>query len=819
MRNQMHSRLNPLARIAILGRPRFARFSRRITLAPLLAVPLFASAAAAATKPSNQIPSIQAPPAQNSPKSPAPIPSIQAPAQPAARPATPPVRNAGDAPVMLPVAATQRELSPEIQKNLRLLTGQNSLEARQIGASGLLQQGSAAVSALRQILTNQPAPIVVMAVALAIPEVQDPPTDLVEPLIQQLAAEDPEVRAAVVAALVSYRNHDLPAKLRAVIAGSQNPQPARLAAVSVLGQLADRDAIGTLIALLETADEPMRQPILAALRPLTGVDFGLDCVRWQQWWQANRNRRPQEWAGPVIASLTEEKRAALEEIRSLRAQLAKAMREMYYLLTREADRTAHIILCLRHEVPEVRLVGVDLVNNLIPMTERQAIAPEVREQVRKLISDPSAPVRQHTVWVLRDLRNPEDAPLLLEALKTETDSATAQDIARALGRLGSRDAVPVLLEKLQNGDVQMAMAAAAGLGMLCQKSGGVATPEQLDEVVKAFQARMASAEDPAFRRTILDEMARIADDRFRQQIVAALASKDPDLRQSAVRAFVGLNNPDDAEKYIAPRLDGPEPDPEPGVREAACIALGKIGTPSQLPALLRHCNDQLEPSVSVRQAAEDAAVSIMLRMDGPALRADLERLAAAPNQLSILAAVLDKARVQAANLGADNVLQPILLRALAAARYAAGQKDAALKLWVQVVTAQPADTPASTMLAKVLVELSSPDLLATTIQQIADAQSGALANVLLALGKQVQASRTAGQAPAGVLTAMAESLRKIDTSTWSQPNKDSLRTFIDLCAAAEPAAAASNDPPVQHVAATAPASAPATMAGRPLANP
>lgn len=713
---------------------------------------------------------------------------------------------------MVPVTTTQRELSPEVQKNYKLLTGQNfPLEARQIGAAGMLQQGSAAIATLRQVLCSQPAPIVVQAVAQAIPEVKDPPAELIDPLIQQLSADEAEVRNAVVAALISYRDHDVPAKLRTVASNMQNSQPARLAGVAVLSQLADRDSIETLIELLETPDDMVRQSSLNALGQMTGVNFGFEVARWRSWWLANRNRRPQEWAAGVIASLTEEKRSALDEVKALRAQLAKAQRELYYL-SPELDRPKRIKDCLTSPVAEVRLVGVDLVNMLIPTMDRKSIAPEVAEQLRKLIDDPDMQVRLQTVRVLGDLRNSEDAKLLLDALNKETDPAVSQAITRALGLLHNTAAVPVLLGQLIKDDGPLAAAAAAGLSVLCQKSDRIVSTQQLDQVVTALKARMESATDKALRQAILDAMARIADGRFREQFLAALQSQDPALRQSAVNAFADLNGPEDAEKVLAQLADN-----EAVVREAACAALGKIGKAPQLALLLQHCDEQAESNLAVRRAAEDAAVAVLLHMDRPALRTHLEQLAAAPGQTAVLGAVLEKAekaRAQLAGQNPDNALQAILLRCLAATKATAGLKDDAAKAWVQVVLLEPTDAAATGALARVLVELGKTDAIVSAVKQVATGPSSALAGVLAAIGKELQAARSGGRS-----ADLAEALRKIDTSSWSQSHQETLRVFLETCEPATGAPAASSAPAVVPTGAartgvSAPATAPVTMAHR-----
>ncbi len=435
------------------------------------------------------------------------------------------------------------------------------------------------------------------------------------------------------------------------------------------------------------------------------------------------------------------------------------------------DRPKRIIACLSHPVPDVRLVGVDLVNMLLPMMDRKSIEPGVIEQLRKLVNDPDAQVRLQTVRVLGDLRNAGDAPLLLDALSRETDPAISQAITRALGSLHNPVAVPVLLKTLNDGDGPMAAEAAAALSLLCQKPDRAITGEEYDSVVKALSVRMASAKDKALRQAILDAMARIADERFREQFMAGLQSPDLALRQSAVKAFAVLDGPDDAEKVLAPQLA----DTEAVVREAVCTALGKVGKPSQLGLLLQHCDEQAEPNLAVRRAAEDAAISVILRMDRPALRSQLERMATTPGQAQTLATVLEKAAAQTAQ-NPDAPLMAVLNRALAETRMTAGRTAEAADLWVKVVLSDPTDAGAVGMLAKVLVQMGSAEATVSAVQQIAGGQSGALADVLAALGKEVKAAQDGPR-----LGRLGDALAKIDTSSWSTLNQDALRAFIKTC--------------------------------------
>ncbi len=705
-------------------------------------------------------------------------------------------------PVMVPVAApaSQRELSPDVLENLRLLTGQNSLEARQIGAQRLLRQGPAAVGAVRSTLMNQPSIALVQAIAQAMLEIKDPPSELIDPLLRWLAAEEPEVRTTVIAALGAYRDSDLATKLRVVASTTQNSQTQRLAAVTVLGRLADREAIETLVNLLDVQDDAVRSASLASLAQLTSVDFGVDVVQWRRWWQTNRSRKPQEWLAALNANLMTENRDLNDKVKYLRGLLSKAYRDLYYA-TPEANRPAQLISYLKtQQVPEVRSVGIDLINLLI--TDGKTVTSDVADQLRKTIYDPESEVRRQAIRVLGDLRNRDDAKLLLEAFGHETDPATSQTIARALGRLGDAAVIPALLERLHKADPALAAASAAGLGLLCQRGNTNAVPAaSCEQVITALKERFELAADKALRLDLLDAMAKIADERFRTQFLAALQSPDLACRQIAVKAFADLNGPEDGEKILSPLLA----DGEPAVRATVCGALAKIGKTRQIGLLLQHC-DEPEPSDAVRRAAKEAAISIMLRLDAPALKQELGRLTDLPGQVTVLLDVLESARAQTSGRTTDSRVQTILLASLAKAKDGAGRKEEAAGLWVSVVAIEP-DPSAIAALARILIEVGKPEMASTAIQQIAGGRSRALADVLIAMAKEVRAVRKSASEDSG-LRALADTVNRIDASGWPPPSQEALRAFVRTC----------GDGKIQ-AASSAPSSAPATMADQPTVRP
>jgi HEAT repeat protein len=404
--------------------------------------------------------------------------------------------------------------------------------------------------------------------------------------------------------------------------------------------------------------------------------------------------------------------------------------------------------------------------------------------------------------VLGDLRNRDDAKLLLEAFSRESDPATSQAIARALGRLGDPAVIPALLDRLNKGDAALASASAAGLGLLCQRGNTNAVSASLnDQVIAALKDRYETATDKGLRQELLDAMAKIADERFRPQFIAALQNSDLVCRQIAVKAFADLNGPDDAERILSPLLS----DSEPAVRETACAALAKIGKTRQIALLLQRCDEQSESSATVRRAAKDAAISIMLRLDPPALKKELDRLGEMPGQVNVLVDVLESALAQTSGRSADSRMQAVLLGPLAAAREATGQTEAAADMWVRVVTIQPNHPLAVEALARTLIEVGKPEKIAGAIQQIAGGQSGILPDVLTALARQVRATRPADDPP---LAEVAEALARIDTVGWPPSAQEALGRFVEACAGS-----------AFRVSSSSPASAPATMADRPALRP
>jgi hypothetical protein len=116
-------------------------------------------------------------------------------------------------------------------------------------------------------------------------------------LVRQLSDWDSSVRANARREL--RKCHDTEPlltildEIRAVLT-EPDPRPRR-EAIEILGQLADREAVPRLIALLRDPERTVADAARSALVSITRQDFGLKQPHWTRWWGANRHRSRQEW--------------------------------------------------------------------------------------------------------------------------------------------------------------------------------------------------------------------------------------------------------------------------------------------------------------------------------------------------------------------------------------------------------------------------------------------------------------------------------------------------------------------------------------------
>lgn len=192
-------------------------------------------------------------------------------------------------------------------------------------------------------------------------------------------------------------------------------------------------------------------------------------------------------------------------------------------------------------------------------------------------------------------------PGLLEIVRTTKDEGLRLDAIAALGRIGDRRAVEVILPFL-NLPVEKRRVVLSALG-------SIADPRTESVLIQALRS---SNEDPdaraqvalglgamgtpnalrALKEALADLNLTVADAaalglqragaRAIPYLAEAARSENPAVRRRAAVAFGGI--PDvQAVQWLGNLLN----DPEPAVRRAAADALGKVGLPEAVPVLLR----------------------------------------------------------------------------------------------------------------------------------------------------------------------------------------------------------------------------------------
>jgi HEAT repeat protein len=169
-------------------------------------------------------------------------------------------------------------------------------------------------------------------------------------------------------------------------------------------------------------------------------------------------------------------------------------------------------------------------------------------------------------------------------------------LARALGYLGDRRAVPALVAHLRDADDDTRLWSAEALGSI----GDSAALEPL--------ALLLDDPDPDIRKQATHSLGSLADTRAIPPLTRALGDATEDVRWNAALALARLGDPGGGPVLLM-MIDRTHLDTVPGIRPEqkeiamvqALLALGEIGAPDGREAIARV--ERSDPSLRVRQAA------------------------------------------------------------------------------------------------------------------------------------------------------------------------------------------------------------------------
>lgn len=496
----------------------------------------------------------------------------------------------------------------QLDENLSLIRGNNTPEARKLGATRLLEAGTQdAVARLVSVFSANPADVTAqLAVCQAIADFERPPDALIDPILPLFGDARPNVLDAAALAIRRFDPSLIVGKTRPIAQDATAAPEVRLAAIRALGQLGDDiQAIGVLADLLEDADRTIRTAAFKAFREATGVG---DPQAASAWYRSKKTMSQVQWLKAIIEARSQQVARLKTERSDLTRRLVAAYRQTY-LDTPEPNRPQYLQSLLADELPAARLLGLDLVNDLI--TDRKDINAETKSRIVELTVDLSPQVRLKASRMVGDLRLTNAVTKLLEALSREIEDDVRAVQLNALGRLDDLTVLPVLLNHLNDDSLPIVGEAATAIGTLLrrgqQADAAVETaapqltdrfrslPASAEEVREKFLLAMTSMSDPAFRDIFEQEMERSRSLRIRRAAIAGLAGHEDSAAAEAIRPLTAAA--------------------EPEIRLVAVDALAKCGSSeADLTTLANLLPADREPEQAIRQHAWDSYLAVAQRL-------------------------------------------------------------------------------------------------------------------------------------------------------------------------------------------------------------
>jgi HEAT repeat protein len=219
--------------------------------------------------------------------------------------------------------------------------------------------------------------------------------------------------------------------------------------------------------------------------------------------------------------------------------------------------------------------------------------------------DTDVAVRTKAAEALAEIEDPASIDALIRALDRDTDPGVRRAVIDAIDNLEDSRAVPSVSRALRDGDAEVRRAAADALGSM-----------EDDEAVPALLAAARDA-DAEVRHAVLEALGNLHDRRAMGAFVGGLSDANVEVRRAAAQGIGNLENV----RNVPPELVRAMEDPDAEVRQGVANALGHIGDPAAVRALVAHVGDV---NVEVRQAVVNALEEFDDPAVTPALRAALK---------------------------------------------------------------------------------------------------------------------------------------------------------------------------------------------------
>jgi HEAT repeat protein len=442
-------------------------------------------------------------------------------------------------------------------------------------------------------------------------------------LLRALSSEQAAIRQSAIDALARMDYRLVVRPLVAIAEDATASMTARQAATTALARTQQRAAIAPLLSLLSSEAPPVREAAAAALEELTGLNYGLDVNRWQQWWQQHKDVTDEEWLAARNAALS-------DQVRRLNAELSRAeayivqLHQQIYSKTPLADRLNHFQTLVQSDYPAVRVQAIVWMVESLPELD-SAQQKQITRLLLQLTEDGVETVQRQAVLALeKRLEDPQVLGRLLTILEQGSVSVRAA-AARSLGRLPSSLQQPermtpilaALQKALKDPSLTVVAEATESIGATGAPQAALILAELLRHPSEGVRQAAARALEP------------IADERVLPDLLQALGDSAASVRFHVVGALgrIGVLGNDQRKAEIAKRLQSLMlQDGDPGVRSRAAGIMGELGTPADLVFLWQRC--QATEDERVKLKAWSAMLDILARSGNPDLVAQWDQLLA-----------------------------------------------------------------------------------------------------------------------------------------------------------------------------------------------
>jgi putative heme-binding domain-containing protein len=231
---------------------------------------------------------------------------------------------------------------------------------------------------------------------------------------------------------------------------------------------------------------------------------------------------------------------------------------------------------------------------------------DVLKAIESHLADPSEPVRLAAVSAVRSTDDRAALPMLRERFGLEKEPKVRQEVALALGSMGDKEALPLLIAALRDlaNPEGVRSASLAGLESIGGKPAIAALVEALtnkeENLKDETQARMVAA------------LGRFKAKEAIPAILGRLSHASPAVRVASAEALGKIGDV----KAAAPQLRAVLKDPAVEVRKAVAAALARLKDVEAIPGLIELANDEptrYEGTLALATLPDIRALQVYLR--------------------------------------------------------------------------------------------------------------------------------------------------------------------------------------------------------------